>query len=63
MKEAGDIVQPMKKGVLKKNGVRTIALLSGGFSELALEEAGAIAIYHSVSDLYEHYDESPLMQG
>jgi|SRR6185312_3053849 len=46
----------------KKNQVRTIALLSGGFSELVLEEAGAVAIYHSVKDLYEHYDESPLVR-
>lgn len=44
----------------RKNHVPTIALLSGGFSELVLEEAGAIAIYHSVQDLYEHYDASPL---
>lgn len=44
----------------QKNDVRTIALLSGGFSELDLEEAGAVAIYHSVKDLYEHYEESPL---
>lgn len=44
-----------------RNSVRTIGLLSGGFSELALEEAGAVSVYHSVKDLYENYGQSPLV--
>jgi phosphoglycolate phosphatase-like HAD superfamily hydrolase len=44
-----------------RNTVKTIGLLSGGFSELVLEEAGAVTVYHSVKDLYEHYDRSPLV--
>jgi HAD superfamily hydrolase (TIGR01509 family) len=43
-----------------KAGMRTVGLLSGGFGEEALREAGAVAVYRDVSDLLEHYEESPL---
>ena len=43
-----------------KAGMRTVGLLSGGFPEEALREAGAVAVYRDVSDLLERYDESPL---
>lgn len=46
-----------------KAGMRTVGLLSGGFTEKALRGAGAVAIYRDVSDLLEHYDESPLAKG
>jgi HAD superfamily hydrolase (TIGR01509 family) len=46
-----------------KAGVRTIGLLSGGFTEKALREAGAVAVYQDVSDLLDKYDESPLARG
>jgi HAD superfamily hydrolase (TIGR01509 family) len=46
-----------------KAGMRTIGLLSGGFAEEALRGAGAVAVYRDVSDLLEHYDESPLAKG
>jgi HAD superfamily hydrolase (TIGR01509 family) len=46
-----------------KAGVRTIGLLSGGFPEEALREAGAVAVYQDVSDLLDKYDESPLAKG
>jgi HAD superfamily hydrolase (TIGR01509 family) len=41
-----------------KAGLRTIGLLSGGFTEESLRAAGAIEIYSDVSDLLLHYDES-----
>jgi HAD superfamily hydrolase (TIGR01549 family) len=44
----------------RRAGVRTIGLLSGGFPEEALREAGVVAIYRDIADLLEHYDESPL---
>jgi HAD superfamily hydrolase (TIGR01509 family) len=43
-----------------KAGVRTVGLLSGGFTEEALRAAGAVAVYRDVSDLLDHYGESPL---
>lgn len=43
-----------------KAGIQTIGLLSGGFMEEALREAGAVAVYRDVSDLLDNYEESPL---
>ena len=40
--------------------LRTIGVLSGGFSEEKLRQAGCIAIYQNIADLLAHYDESPL---
>ena len=37
-----------------------IAVLCGGFSEDALRDGGAIAIYRDPADLLEHYYQSPL---
>lgn len=44
-------------------GIRTIALLSGGFTEEDLRAAGAVEMYKDVADLLEHYDESLLTTG
>jgi len=46
-----------------KAGLRTIGVLSGGFSEQTLRGAGAIGIYMDVSDLLAQYDTSPLASG
>jgi len=46
-----------------KAGMRTVGLLSGGFTEEVLRAAGAVAVYRDVSDLLERYDESPLAKG
>ena len=46
-----------------KARMRTIGLLSGGFTEEALRSAGAVGIYKDVADLLEHYDESLLAAG
>jgi HAD superfamily hydrolase (TIGR01549 family) len=41
-------------------GVKTVAVLTGGFSEAELREAGAVAVYQSIEDLREGLDETPL---
>ena len=41
-------------------GVRTIGVLSGGFAEHALREAGAVEIYRDAGDLLARFDGSPL---
>lgn len=41
-------------------GVAIIGLLSGGFPDAALEEAGCIAVYPDLHALLEGYDASPL---
>jgi HAD superfamily hydrolase (TIGR01509 family) len=41
-------------------GVRTIAVLTGGFSEDELTEAGAVAVFESVAELCGRLDETPL---
>ncbi len=43
-----------------KAGVKTIAVLCGGFPEEELRGAGAVAIYRDPADLLAHYEESPL---
>jgi phosphoglycolate phosphatase-like HAD superfamily hydrolase len=43
-------------------GLRTIGLLSGGFTEQELRDAGCIAIYRDPADLLAHYEASPLAQ-
>ncbi len=39
-----------------KVGLRTIGVLSGGFPEAELREAGCIAVYRNPPDLLAHYD-------
>ena len=41
-------------------GVETIAVLTGGFSERELRDAGAVAVFESLPDLTERIDETPL---
>jgi HAD superfamily hydrolase (TIGR01549 family) len=41
-------------------GVKTISVLTGGFSEHELREAGAVGVFESVADLRKHLDETPL---
>lgn len=43
-----------------KAGMRTIGLLSGGFTKEDLGAAGSVEIYQDVADLLEHYDKSLL---
>jgi HAD superfamily hydrolase (TIGR01549 family) len=44
----------------KRAGLQTIAVLTGGFSEAELREAGALAVYGSIEDLRQALDETPL---
>jgi len=44
----------------KRAGIETIAVLTGGFSEAELRDAGAVAVFHSIDDLRQSLDETPL---
>lgn len=44
----------------KRAGIETIAVLSGGFPEVVLRDAGAIAVYESVDELRRKLDGSRL---
>jgi len=41
-------------------GVPTIGVLTGGFSELELREAGAVCVFENLADLMARLDETPL---
>jgi HAD superfamily hydrolase (TIGR01509 family) len=41
-------------------GVETIAVLTGGFSDRELRDAGAVAVYHSIEELRQSLSETPL---
>ncbi len=42
-----------------KVGIETIGLLSGGFAEADLRDAGCVAIFADAADLLRHYEVSP----
>jgi HAD superfamily hydrolase (TIGR01549 family) len=44
----------------KRAGVETIAVLTGGFSEQELLDAGAACVYESIDELRRSLDETPL---
>jgi HAD superfamily hydrolase (TIGR01549 family) len=44
----------------KRAGLDTVAVLTGGFSEAELRDAGALVVYSSIKDLRESLDETPL---
>jgi len=41
-------------------GVPTVAILTGGFSDQELRQAGAKAVFESLAELCQHLDETPL---
>jgi phosphoglycolate phosphatase-like HAD superfamily hydrolase len=43
-----------------KAGIETICVLTGGFSEAELREAGAAAVYDSLEALHAELDQTPL---
>jgi HAD superfamily hydrolase (TIGR01509 family) len=47
----------------KKAGVPTAAVLTGGFSEQELREAGAIAVFENIPDLRAGLDDLPVIGG
>ena len=62
--EAEDAVMigdtPWDVKAAKGAGVETITVLTGGFSEQELTDAGAIAVYESVAALRDDLDQTPL---
>jgi HAD superfamily hydrolase (TIGR01509 family) len=44
-------------------GIETICVITGGWSEQELRDAGAVAVFESVQDLHERLDETPLGGG
>jgi HAD superfamily hydrolase (TIGR01509 family) len=44
----------------KRAGVETVALLTGGFAEQELTEAGAVAVFESIPALLDRIEETPL---
>ncbi len=51
---------PYDAEAARNAGLKAVGVLSGGFSEQALREAGCIAIYRDPEDLLRHYATSPL---
>jgi HAD superfamily hydrolase (TIGR01549 family) len=47
----------------KRAGIETVAVLTGGFSEAELRDAGALAVYQSIEELRQSLDETPLAQS
>jgi HAD superfamily hydrolase (TIGR01509 family) len=45
----------------RKAGLQTATVITGGFSEQELREAGAAAVYESVAELRRHLDEPPFV--
>jgi HAD superfamily hydrolase (TIGR01509 family) len=41
-------------------GVQTVAVLTGGFSDQELRDAGAVAVYHSIEELRRSLSDTPL---
>lgn len=44
----------------KRNGIATVGVRTGGWSDAALREAGAVAVYDDVAALLAGFDTSPL---
>jgi HAD superfamily hydrolase (TIGR01549 family) len=44
----------------RRAGLETVSVLTGGFSETELREAGAVAVYGSIDELRKSLDETPL---
>ena len=44
----------------RRAGIETVCLMTGGFSEQELRDAGAVAVFESIADLRKALDETPL---
>jgi phosphoglycolate phosphatase-like HAD superfamily hydrolase len=44
----------------RRAGIETITVLTSGFSEQELRDAGAVAVFESLVELRAHLDETPL---
>jgi HAD superfamily hydrolase (TIGR01509 family) len=62
--DAGDAVMvgdtPFDVEAARRAGVATLAVLTGGFSEAELRDAGASDVFESVAELRDRLDETPL---
>jgi HAD superfamily hydrolase (TIGR01549 family) len=47
----------------ERAGIQTVAVLTGGFSEAELRDAGAVVVFESIAELRERLDETPLAAG
>jgi HAD superfamily hydrolase (TIGR01509 family) len=47
----------------ERAGIQTVAVLTGGFSEAELREAGAVVVFESIAELRDRLDETPLAAG
>jgi phosphoglycolate phosphatase-like HAD superfamily hydrolase len=46
----------------QRAGIETVAVLTGGFSEQELLDAGAVQVFHSIDALRESLAKTPLAQ-
>lgn len=51
---------PYDAEAARNAGLKTVGVLSGGFSEQALRDAGCIAVYRDAEDILKNFDTSPL---
>jgi len=51
---------PYDAEAARNAGLKMVGVLSGGFSERSLREAGCVAVYRDPEDLLRNYDSSPL---
>jgi HAD superfamily hydrolase (TIGR01509 family) len=47
----------------KRAGIETVGVLTGGFAEDELRDAGAMVVFESLTELRERLDETPLGKG
>ena len=47
----------------RRAGIETVAVLTGGFSEAELREAGAVEVFQSIEELRERVGQTPLGDG
>jgi HAD superfamily hydrolase (TIGR01549 family) len=47
----------------QRAGLETVAVLTGGFSEQELRDAGAVVVFESIEDLRASLDDTPLRPG
>jgi HAD superfamily hydrolase (TIGR01509 family) len=54
---------PYDAEAARNAGLKTIGVLSGGFEDETLRQAGCIAVYRDVAELLQRLDESPLAEA
>ncbi len=56
-------VTPWDVKAARKAGVETVCVLTGGFSEQELRDAGAAEVFESIAELRDRLDETPLARA